>query len=302
MKHIFIVNPAAGKKDSTSAITEQVKNVLGEGEYEIYPTKFPGDAESFVKKYCAEHSEAVRFYACGGDGTLYETVNGLAGYDHASLACYPCGSGNDFVKYYGGKDRFLNLEKLIAAEDELIDVMKIGDRYCINVCNFGFDTTVAKCISSYKKKPLLGGKRAYYAGVVKALITSMKNTCTLTADGEELFSGKFLLCTVANGNYVGSSFKCAPRSENNDGLMEICLVKAISRLTFIRLVGAYTKGEHLDDKRFKDIIIYKRAKSITVSSPDKGFAYTLDGEVIEKSDFTLNTLERKIKFAVPKAE
>ena len=49
MKHIFIVNPAAGKKDSTSAITEQVKNVLGEGEYEIYPTKFPGDAESFVK-------------------------------------------------------------------------------------------------------------------------------------------------------------------------------------------------------------------------------------------------------------
>ena len=300
MKHIFVINPTAGKSDSTEFIREQLKKTCADKEYEIYVTKAPGDTSEFVDKRCASDPDDIRFYACGGDGTLNGVVNGAAPHKNASVSCYPCGSGNDFVKYYGGKERFLDLRALMEAEDELIDVMEVNGKYCVNVCNFGFDTAVAKTISKNKTKPFMGGKNAYYAGVVHALIHAMKTDGTVKVDGEEFFSGSFLLCTIANGTYVGSSFKCAPRSENNDGLMEVCLVKTISRPKFVSLIGSYTKGEHLDDPRFDSCILYRRGKTIEISSDTPGFAYTLDGEIVENSSFTVNTLATSLRFAVPK--
>ncbi len=302
MKHVFIINPAAGKSDITEQLRSRIERECAGLDYEIYRTHGPGDAIEFIRGLCEASREDMRFYACGGDGTLNEVVNGAAGFKHASVTCYPCGSGNDFVKYYGGKERFLDISALTRSQDKLIDIMEAEGRYCINVCNFGFDTAVAQTISGLKTKPFMGGKNAYYAGVVKALATSMKNSCTVKADGKELHSGDFLLCTVANGNYVGSSFKCAPRSKNNDGLLEVCLVKPISRMKFLSLVGAYTRGEHLDDPRFDDCIVYCRASDIEISSDMPGFACTLDGEVIETPHLNVRTLKQALRFAVPGGE
>ena len=99
MKHIFIVNPAAGKASTAEFLKEELGRV-GEGyDWEIYETKAPEDATLFVKKTCEENpSTAIRFYACGGDGTVSEVVTGAIGPENASVGCYPCGSGNDFVK------------------------------------------------------------------------------------------------------------------------------------------------------------------------------------------------------------
>ena len=100
MKHIFLINPAAGKKgNAESIIRPQIEDYCGkEGlDYEIYVTKCQGDAQN----YCREHAksgEALRFYACGGDGTLYAVVNGAYGYPNCEVAVIPLGSGNDFVR------------------------------------------------------------------------------------------------------------------------------------------------------------------------------------------------------------
>ena len=83
-------------------------------------------------------------YACGGDGTANEVLHGLIGFENASMTCYPCGSGNDYVKYYGGAEKFLDIEALLAGEEHRVDVMRMGHRYAINVINFGFDTAVAR--------------------------------------------------------------------------------------------------------------------------------------------------------------
>lgn len=300
MKHIFIINPAAGWENSYEAIKEKLEALHLDETVSFYQTQAPGDATAYIREYCRKNpDEQVRFYACGGDGTLNEVVNGVVGFENASVGCYPCGSGNDFVKYYGGMRVFTDLEKLIHAPNQTIDLMRIGNKYAINVINFGFDSVVAKTMMSVRRKKLIGGKNAYTTGIVVALTKAMKNPCRVYVDGKLLnTNGKILLCTVSNGQYVGGSFRCAPRSRNNDGFLEVCLVTPVSRLTFLSLMPDYTNGTHLDNPKFDKYVEYCRAKSVRVEAP-KGFICTVDGELVEQNEFTIEIAPAAISFAVP---
>ena len=301
MKHYFIVNPAAGKQNSVEQIKEMILQYSDRYDLEIHETTAPKDATEFVRSKCRENPETEkRFYACGGDGTLCEVVNGAVGFENTSVACYPCGSGDDFVKYYGGRKNFLDLEALMNASDDPIDVLSINDSmYSINIVNFGFDTKVCKTMIKVRRKKIIGGKRAYVTGVVTALITAMKNKCAVTADGELLNpKGKILLCTLANASYVGGSFYCAPKAVNNDGMIDVALFRPLSHFTFVKLLPVYTKGEHLDDPRFKKYFEYRRVKSVHITAPE-GFSLTVDGEILDGTDFTVSVLPKAIRFAVP---
>ena len=302
MKHIFVYNPIAGKDTNAVAreLRERMHRYDGRLSYEFYATKSPGDATDYVRARCeSEPTEELRFYACGGDGTANEVMQGVVGHENASMTCYPCGSGNDYVKYYGGAARFLDLEGLLTGEERRVDLMRIGNNYSMNVTNFGFDTAVAATMTKVRHKKLIGGKNAYTTGIVKALFTAMRNDCTVWVDGERINDGKLLLCTVSNGRYVGGSLCCAPRSKNNDGLLEVCLVKPVSHFTFIQLISAYKEGKHLDDPRFAKYIEYRRGKTVYVKGKP-GFAYTLDGEVIPADEFTIEIVPEALRFVVPK--
>lgn len=99
MKYIFIVNPHAGEEDHAAIIRSQIESLPQKDDCEIYITKAVGDATDFIGNYLAVHGDApVRFIACGGDGTVNEVFNGAVGHENVSVSCYPCGSGNDFVK------------------------------------------------------------------------------------------------------------------------------------------------------------------------------------------------------------
>ena len=301
MKHYFIVNPAAGKQNSVDQLTCEIEKYTDRYDIEIHETVAPHEATEFVRQKCTENPDTeLRFYACGGDGTLSEVVNGVVGFENASVTCYPCGSGDDFVKYYGGRENFLNIEALMTAKDDLIDVLSINDRvYSINIINFGFDTKVCKTMIKVRRRKIIGGKRAYVTGVVTALLTAMKNKCEVKADGELLNpKGKILLCTLANGSYVGGSFYCAPRSLNNDGLIDVALFRPLSRFTFVKLLPVYTKGGHLDDPRFRKYFEYRRVKSVSIKAPE-GFSLTVDGEILDGTEFTISVLPRALRFAVP---
>lgn len=300
MRYIFILNPKAGAGGAEQQITDAISQLPEKDLCSIYITQGQLDATCYVRQWCTEHpGEAVRFIACGGDGTINEVFNGAIGFENVSVTCYPCGSGNDFVKTFGGCDRFLNIEKLIHAPEQKMDALKAGAHYSFNVLNFGFDTTVAITINKERAKTGHGSKSAYTKGVIMGLLTGMKNTCTVIADGETINpSGKALQCTLANGMYVGGSFCCAPRAKTNDGLIEVCMIKPISRLRFLKILTPYTNGQHLDDPSMKDIIIYRQAKSVRVKAPE-GFAYSLDGEIIYENDFTVEIVPNALNLAVP---
>jgi len=298
VEHIFIINPTAGASDSTETIKKEISNTHIAGNCEIYCTKGPGDATDFVTRKCSQSAGPLRFYACGGDGTLNEVVNGAVNFPNVSVGVYPCGSGNDFVKYYGGTAPFLDINALVRGEDKQIDLILANGKYCINVFDFGFDTAVLTTMEKVKKIRLLAGKRAYFCGVAKALFSSMKTPCTVEVDGETICKDNALLCTVANGRYVGSSFKCAPYSDNSDGLLEVCFVKPISRVTFFRLIKYYTRGEHLGNPKFENFMIYRRGKRISIVG-GKDFNYALDGELVWQNRVTVEVVEKAINFIVP---
>lgn len=301
LKHIFIINPNAGAVNAYPTIKQTLAEYDGKLDYELYQTKDVGDATAFVIQYCEKNpQEMIRFYSCGGDGTLNEVASGVMGHQNASMTCYPCGSGNDFVKYYGDAKQFMNIDNLIHAKEESIDIMKVGDRYCINVCNFGFDSCVAKTMIRVKRKKIIGGKNAYNYAVFYAMFHARKNKCSMKVDGNFFHSGDMLLCTISNGSYVGGSYFCAPRSKNNDGLMEICLVKPISIIKFISLMAPYKKGKHLDEPRFEKFVSYLRGKNIEIDAPN-GFAISIDGEIVYGTHFMIETQARQLQFAVPQS-
>lgn len=300
MKHLFVVNAVAGRGRAL-AIREQLCRYDGQLDYEIYETKGRRDATAFVRARCESDPEPMRFYACGGDGTLQEVASGLVGYPQASLAAYACGSGNDFVKCYGGRERFLDIDRLIRAEETPIDLIHLNDGHvAVNACHFGFDSAVAVVMDKVRHKKIIGGKNAYLTGVAHAFFTAMTTRCTVTVDGETLNEdGRLLLCTIANGQYVGGSYHCAPRSRNDDGLLDVCLVRPLPRIKLLTLIRYYKEGKHLDDPRLRDLVIWRRGRCVEVQSPDPDFACALDGEIIHNPHFQVTAAEREVRFAVP---
>lgn len=100
MKHVFILNPKAGSGAHLDETRAAIRSL--DGDVTLYETKAPKDATRYIRTWCESHTEDVRFYACGGDGTIKEVAEGILGFPQASMSCFPIGSGNDFVKYYGG--------------------------------------------------------------------------------------------------------------------------------------------------------------------------------------------------------
>ena len=302
MKHIFVINNSAGSGKASALLKEKVATLKCDAE--VYESTAPRDAVRFVGEYCKNHTESVRFYACGGDGTLKEVSEGTLGYSHASVSVVPVGSGNDFVKYFGGAEGFLDIESLVNAENKSIDVIGISadgieDTYSINVCNFGFEAYVAGIMHKVRRKFLIGGKNAYTTGIVAAIFRAMRTRGEIYADGKLINeNGAFILCTAANGGYVGGGYYCAPRAKVDDGFIDVCMIKPVSLFTLIRLIGIYQKGGHLDDKRFAKYIKYCRAKKVEVKTK-KPFYVSLDGEVFETTHLVAAIKEKAMNFAAP---
>ena len=296
MKHVFIINPKAGKKNSYDKIYNILSKYMANYDIEIHQTLAEHDATSFVKNYLNSYNDEVRFYACGGDWTLNEVVNGIIGYPNASVSLFPCGSGNDFVKSVGNINDFNDVEKLLNCKNKEIDVIKVNDLYSINVTNFGFEAYVCKIANKLKKNRT---QNAYTLGIVAALFKAITNEITVEVDGEILNkSGKLLICTLANGAYVGGKYKCAPRYVIDNGLLEICLIKPTNVFNLISLIGVYKKGEHLENKRVKKLITYTRANKVKVYS-NKKFDVCIDGEIIQGNEFNVEILHKAIKFGIP---
>lgn len=294
LKYVFVVNQKAGDGSAPDTVKKLVEN---RKDCEIYSSSSVADTLSYIHTRSAQDpDERLCFVACGGDGTVNSVANAvLQAGSNAAMSVLPLGSGNDYVKAYGGKESFLDLDTLLTAEPHPVDVIRVNDRYCVNAFHFGLDSAVAHTMNEVKSKPIIGGKHAYATGVLKAILCSMRTPCTIRVDGEVIHSGNMLLCTVTCGEYVGGSYRCAPRTKLDDGLAEICLVKPVSRLRFLSLMNAYKRGEHLTDPRFQSIILYRRGKVVEVEG-GSDFLVSLDGEVVSGPVFRAEVIPGRLRF------
>ena len=315
MKHLIVFNASAGKNnEKAEAFRAQINESFAGLDFEIYETEGPKAVIPFLKKYLKEHKDTVRVYACGGDGTVNEVVNGMVGFDNAELAILPIGTGNDFVKYYGVNndniDQYRSFKPLINGQPVAVDVSKISGEglkeamYSINVINFGFDAIVGARGNYYKEhgfpKKVKEGTNPYdYALHQDAMKYGRFNDIEVFADGEKLNEKQILLATLAHGKFVGGQFKCAPKSDNTDGLIDVCVLKTMTFLGLGMIIKTYEKGNHLNKPRKK--IVYRQAKEIKMVSP-KEFDVCVDGEMIKGNNFVVEVCPKAIKLVPPSKE
>ncbi len=300
MRHIFIINPVAGKGKHVTGLTEQINTVCKEKgvDYEVYVTQSVGDATRFVAER-AKSGESLRCYACGGDGTLGEVVKGAYPHDNVQVAVVPCGSGNDFVRSFEGVP-FRDIAAQLAGDVRRIDLIQTGAGICVNLCSVGFDSAVALNMSRYKKIPLVTGSMAYILAIAQCFFHRISSPLTVTVDGRSLDSCEYVIGVCGNGKSYGGGFTAAPLADLEDGLLEIIFVKRLSRARFLALIGKYKKGLHLADKGFADVVTYVRAKELVVSAA-QDVVVNYDGEAEVSRGMKAAVLPKALWFSLPLA-
>ena len=294
MKHLFIINPAAGSKDRTAHYSQQIHKFCKGLDYTIAVSDAPGKCEEIARK-AAQTGEELRIYSCGGDGTMNEIVSGVAGYPNVAVTMYSGGSGNDFARVFDNPDAFRDLERLLDAEETTFDLIRCNDDYSLNICSVGFDARIGTDVANYKRLPLLSGFRAYAASAVVNTIRGVSEHYVVEIDGERI-DDKFTLICACNGRYYGGGFNPVPEADPADGKLEVLLVKGVSRLQVAKLIGMYKAGRYKELPKWVRRFTTDRVKIYC----DKPTPLNLDGElrVAEVADIRL--AEEKIRFFYPK--
>lgn len=299
MKYYFIMNPVTGTADRTEELSQEVKEAFSQYpdlEYEIYVTKSCGDGERFVRRVSSEITEDTAFIACGGDGTVYEVLNGIVNFEKAILGVIAVGSCNDFLKCFENTD-FRTINKIINGEPKRIDILNCNDRYALNEVNMGFDAMVNDDCNRIKAKTKKV-KSAYNRAIIKNIILKKVPYANVLVDEQNFYEGKILLMTFANGKYYGGGYKAAPKAIIDDGLLDALVVKNISRLRFVTLIKDYKRGTHLEKKKFEKIIKFAKAKRIKIEF-EKQVCICLDGEISYTSSVDIKIEPSKLRFIIP---
>lgn len=298
MKHYFIINPAAGPKDNSENLKKRIETIFENktDSYEIYITSAPGDSFKIAHEASSNLEEETIFYACGGDGTCFDVINGIIGKPNAHFGIIPIGSCNDFLKTFRPMD-FSNVENLINGQLRSIDVGKANDYYFLNEINIGFDAKVNDdCNNSKAKSKNI--KKAYRNAIIKNFFSKLGDKLSITVDGVTKEYNSLLL-VAANGQFYGGKYNCAPYAKVDDGKLDLIVVNKIGRLKFLRLIKKYEKGLHLDNPKLKKIIDY-RLESKMVIKGEKPLCACLDGEIFHWDKIQIEVLPKVIKMIFPK--
>lgn len=310
MKYIYIINGRADKTPYYEKFYAQLKEIPH--TYTVYTTMGEGDATRYVRLYCDLHpEEEVCFVACGGNGIINGVASGLVGYavssDEAAKLCanktmailYFGGATQDFIVNLPGRN-FQSIREMLDGSVTPIDIIQVNDSFCLNVCNLGFNSTVA----SRANELVAEGKNAHQAytrGVINAFLTSRFNRIKVVVDGNLIAPGRMVLCTVANGRRVGGEFNCAPTAKIDDGLMDVCYFRAMSLLRLLMLFPLYRSGKHIGSRPGKNKVLYRQAREVSISSKDLIDIY-IDGEQLPGSQFNLKILPGALPLRLPKAK
>ena len=296
MEHLFIINPAAGSRDRTEEYSKLIRRVCGERgiSCRIAVSAAPGDCRRLARE-AAESGEEVRIYACGGDGTLNEVAAGAAGYANAAVTVFSGGSGNDFVKLFDDPKAFFDLERLLDADEVVFDMIRCNDDLALNICSVGLDARIGTDVANYKRLPLLQGFRAYIASTLVNVIKGIAEHYVVEINGETIDAEQTLLC-ACNGRFYGGGFNPVPEADPTDGLLDVLLVKKVTRLQVAGVIGKYKSGRY---RELSHLMRHFKTDRLTVRC-DKPTPINLDGELRMAQTVEFRVAEEKLRFFYPK--
>lgn len=306
MIYHFVLNPMSGKnlkqaKKSVKAMTDKIRTACQKRQlsYRIYYTTDVGDATEYVRSMVRSTQDRQRFICVGGDGTINEIVNSVPRCSNVEFGVIPNGSGNDFVRNFTNIDRFSDIDAQLDGETISLDLIKCNEFYSANMINIGFDCSVVKEAARLKKFKLVTPGMSYIFGVVVALFKKYGTKMKLIFDDGEVVDSDLLLTAIGNGRYCGGGFNALPKALLDDGLMDLIIIRKISRFTFIGLVGSYKKGTYLSSKKAMQYITYKRVPHFRMEF-DAPIPICLDGEIKGAKTIDFSVIKNGFNFVIPK--
>ncbi len=299
---VSVINPAAGRGKYLPKAREEAEFHKVDA---LHLTEGVGECTDYIEKTCLTDPH-THFVVYGGDGTAGEAATGImragAG-ETARLTVIPAGSGNDFI-------RGMKQIPLPAGQDSLpLDLIWVNDRYVLNVLNMGFDCDVVEASESMRRSTHIPGGLSYALGVAEVLMkkavfsATVRLTDVWQPDGsllpEETFEGDFLLTAIGNMPFYGGGFKALPAALPTDGFSDVVLVKDVTRLQFVSLVGGYKSGSYINPDtlqplpKFEKFLHYRRCRAISLSGVSR---ICLDGEIIPASGLRAQVIPAAIRY------
>ncbi len=291
MKYHFIINPVAGKADSSKELVPKIRQAakacgIRKNDLEIQLTNRPSHAHFLAMqaaKKAAEAGEEIRIYAAGGDGTFNEVLTGAMPYENAAVGLLPYGSGNDFLRNFGEREEFCDLEDQLRGGIKVIDMIQTQRGYAATICAAGLDAKVGYGIPKYRRLPLCSGGMAYKLSILEALMGKKSTRLSINVDGH-IIEEDCLLVAICNGHTYGGGFMAAPESKLDDGILDVYVVRAIPLLKIAKVLPLYQAGKHFVDghviPELEDIVQYFPARKVDIKvlPPDRSIITVVDGE------------------------
>ena len=305
MEHIFIINPVAGKSNAAGELEPRIRQAGRELglTVRVEITRAAGDAARIARE-AADTGRPVRLYACGGDGTLNEALQGVVGQPQVELGCLPLGSGNDFVRNFPcTREQFLDLRAQLRGQARALDAIRTDRGYCAAICSAGLDAQVAYGIPEFRRIPLCGGTMAYKLSIVQQLLGPLGRRLVLEIDGERI-EQECLMAAVCNGSTYGGGFYAAPHASLTDGLLDVVVVRRIGLVRIARVLGLYKEGRHIRNGQvipeLRDAIWVTRARQVSIHPADGGnIVVNRDGECAPLPGLEARVVPGAFRFILP---
>lgn len=292
-KAMIIINPSSGKEKAVE-ILPQLKSVV-QSLYEeavVRETAKEGDAAEFAREACEQEYDAV--VSMGGDGTISETVNGIAEQCHRpNLGIVPMGTVNDFARALKIPLEPESAIQLLSDRQTIpVDIGKINDCYFMNVLAVGAIAEATYAVTAEQKTKL--GSFAYFLEGIKAILNKIPFKLTVEHD-EGKWTGQAYLLVSALTNSVGGFESLAPEAEVNDGKIHTFVIKDISFPQIMKIIPRLLKGELKEH----DQVEYIRTSRVKVSASEE-LVVNIDGDEGKPLPFSAQVLKQHLHVFVPK--
>jgi len=315
VKHLFVINPRSFPvQTALDKVLKEIKDCFADlegDEYTIHISHYPRNAISLIRKTIKDfrYGEKIRVYAVGGDGILFDCLNGIVGLPNIELAAVPYGMANDFIRAFGEdkKAMFRDIRLQVISPAILTDIIHCGNNYALNFCTVGMESdAIMTCLKIYSQFPQTLRKfhsvnyfmyvmLFYLGGVIAAFNKKVqKQYYKIGIDGED-FSGNYATINIANGPCYGGDMNPVVTAMPNDGLLDALFFKHKSVPRTASLITKYTKGEF---SRYPKDFILKRFRKIEIQSEDP-LLVDLDGEVFFDTSLKVEIIPQALKIVAP---
>ncbi len=289
VKTSLIINPVASRIASAEKLArvEEALNRRGHPVTVSY-TSAPLEAIEIARRAAGEGSGLV--ISVGGDGTLNEVINGIAG-TPARLGIIPAGLSNVLARELDIPDQLDRaLEIILAGKARPLDLGLINDRYFSIMVSVGIDAEAVRIVNPAVKRFLK--RYAYHLAGFQALASFRPAPFTLRCDGEKELTGR--AAVISNSRFYGGPHQITPQARSDDGLLHCCVFARGRRRDYARYFwGVLRKNHH----RFRDVS-FLTARTVDIETP--GLPIQADGDYLGRTPARIRIFPGMLTVLAPK--